>query len=56
MELLERYLQAVGEHLPASSRQDTIAELRANLLAQIEGREEEQGRLSASASPSSRSR
>jgi len=44
MELLERYLQAVGEHLPASSRQDTIAELRANLLAQIEGREEELGR------------
>ncbi|HEV7138732.1 MAG TPA: hypothetical protein VGN43_18995 [Steroidobacteraceae bacterium] len=44
MELLERYLQAVGEHLPAKSRQDTIAELRANLLAEMEGRQEEQGR------------
>lgn len=44
MELLERYLQAVGEHLPASSRQDTIAELRTNLLAEMEGREEELGR------------
>lgn len=44
MEILERYLEAVGEHLPAKSRQDTIAELRANLLAEIEGREEELGR------------
>ena len=44
MELLERYLQAVGEHLPAKSRQDTVAELRANLLAEMEGRQEELGR------------
>ena len=44
MELLERYLQAVGEHLPARGRADTLAELRANLEAEIEGREEELGR------------
>jgi len=44
MDLLERYLQAVGQHLPAKSKNDTLAELRANLLAQIEAREEELGR------------
>ena len=40
MELLDRYLQAVGEHLPVKGRQDTLAELRANLLDDIEEREE----------------
>src|SRR5665213_3159971 len=44
MDLLERYLQAVGQHLPAKSKNDTLAELRENLLAQIEAREEELGR------------
>jgi len=44
MELLKRYLQAVAEHLPARGRQDTLAELKANLEAEIEGREEELGR------------
>jgi hypothetical protein len=44
MDLLERYLHAVGRHLPAKGRADTLAELRANLLAQIEAREEELGR------------
>jgi hypothetical protein len=44
MELLERYLQAVGQYLPAKGKEDTLAELRANLLAQMEGREEELGR------------
>ena len=44
MELLERYLQAVGQYLPAKGKMDTLAELRANLLAQMEGREEELGR------------
>lgn len=43
MDLLERYLQAVGRHLPANGKKDTLAELRANLLAQIEAREEESG-------------
>ena len=40
-ELLNRYLHAVGQHLPAESRDDTLAELRANLLAQIEAQTEE---------------
>jgi hypothetical protein len=44
MDLLERYLQAVGQCLPAKSKDDTLAELRANLLAEMEGREEELGR------------
>ena len=44
MELLNRYLHAVGEHLPAKHRADTLAELRANLEAEIEGREEQLGR------------
>jgi hypothetical protein len=44
MEILERYLQAVGQHLPAKGKDDTLAELRENLLAQMEGREEELGR------------
>lgn len=44
MDLLERYLQAVGEHLPVKGRADTLAELRANLEAEIEGSEEELNR------------
>lgn len=44
MELLERYLQAVGQYLPPRGKGDTLAELCANLLAQMEGREEELGR------------
>jgi hypothetical protein len=44
MDLLERYLQAVGEFLPANMKADTLAELRENLLAQMEAREEELGR------------
>jgi hypothetical protein len=44
MELLERYLKAVGEHLAARGREDTLRELRTNLQAEIEGREEELGR------------
>lgn len=44
MNLLERYLQAVGQYLPVKGKDDTLAELRANLMAEIEGREEELGR------------
>jgi hypothetical protein len=44
MDLLERYLQAVGQYLPAATKDDTIAELRANLLERIDAREEELGR------------
>jgi hypothetical protein len=41
MDLLERYLQAVGQYLPAATKADTLAELRANLLAQMDERVEE---------------
>jgi hypothetical protein len=44
MDLLERYLQAVGQYLPAKGKDDTLAELRANLLAEMDGRAEEFGR------------
>ncbi|HZL25796.1 MAG TPA: hypothetical protein VFC39_04620 [Acidobacteriaceae bacterium] len=44
MDLLERYLQAVGQYLPEATKDDTLAELRENLLAQMEAREEELGR------------
>jgi hypothetical protein len=44
MDLLERYLYAVGQYLPTKGKDDTLAELRANLLAEVEGREEELGR------------
>jgi len=44
MELLERYLQAVGRYLPEGTRIDTMAELRANLLEHMDAREEELGR------------
>ncbi len=42
--LLERYLQAVGQYLPTKGKDDTLAELRANLLAEMDGRVEELGR------------
>jgi hypothetical protein len=41
MDLLERYLQAVKKHLPWKRQDDIIAELRANLEAQLEDREAE---------------
>jgi hypothetical protein len=44
MDLLERYLQAVGQYLPEASKCDTLAELRANLLEQMDERAEELGR------------
>ena len=43
-DLLDRYLQAIGDHLPAASRADVLAELRANLQAQIDDRAEELNR------------
>ena len=36
MDLLERYLQAVGQHLATGTREDVLAELRVNLLAEME--------------------
>jgi hypothetical protein len=44
MELLDRYLQAVKKHLPNKRQDDIIAELRANLEAQLEDKESELGR------------
>jgi len=44
MELLERYLQAVRKHLPTERQDDIIAELRANLEAQLDEKEEALGR------------
>jgi hypothetical protein len=41
MDLLERYLQAVGQHLAAATREDVLAELRVNLLSQMDARAEE---------------
>ena len=43
MDLLERYLQAVGRSLPLTTREDTLAELRANLLAQLDAQQEATG-------------
>jgi hypothetical protein len=44
MELLERYLEAVKKHLPWERQDDIIAELRANLEAQLEEKEAALGR------------
>jgi hypothetical protein len=44
MELLDRYLQAVKRHLPWERQDDIIAELGANLEAQLEDKEAELGR------------
>ena len=44
MELLNRYLEAVKKHLPWEGQDDILAELRANLEAQLEDKEAELGR------------
>jgi hypothetical protein len=44
MELLDRYLEAVKKHLPWQRQDDIIAELRANLEAQLEEKEVALGR------------
>jgi hypothetical protein len=43
-DLLDRYLQAIGQHLPTATRADVLAELRANLQAQLDDRAEELNR------------
>lgn len=43
-DLLARYLQAIGQSLPLATRDDVLAELRANLQAQIDDRAEELNR------------
>jgi hypothetical protein len=44
MNLLNRYLQAVARLLPKARRDDIIEELRANIISQMEDREEGLGR------------
>jgi hypothetical protein len=49
MNLLERYLQAVGQYLPIQTREDVLAELRVNLQAEMDARlEEKEGPLTES--------
>ena len=44
MELLDRYLQAVKKYLPKNRRDDIAAELRSNILEQVEDKEASLGR------------
>ncbi|HEY4008891.1 MAG TPA: hypothetical protein VGM11_01985, partial [Acidobacteriaceae bacterium] len=44
MELIERYLQAIGQYLPADTRNDILAELRSELEEQVDARAAEWGR------------
>ncbi len=44
MELLDRYLEALKKHLPWQRQDDIVAELKANLEAQLEEKESELGR------------
>jgi len=49
MNLLERYLQAVGQYLAPETREDVLAELRVNLQAEMDARaEEKEGPLTES--------
>jgi hypothetical protein len=44
MELIERYLQAVGRALPKAQREDIVRELRDSILSQVEEQEDSLGR------------
>jgi len=44
MKLIDRYISAVAQQLPASRRDDITRELKANILDRLESLEEEQGR------------
>ena len=44
MQLIDRYLYAIGRYLPRERRDDILAELRANILERAEDREQELGR------------
>jgi hypothetical protein len=44
MNLLNRYLQEVSKYLPKARRDDIVAELRANILSEMEDKEQELGR------------
>jgi hypothetical protein len=45
MQLIDRYLYAIGRYLPRERRDDILAELRANILERAEDREQELGRV-----------
>ena len=49
MELIEQYLQSVRALLPSTERDDIIAELSANVAAQVDERQTELGRPLAEA-------
>ena len=44
MDVVDRYLQNVRSYLPGSAQDDFVAELRENIRAQVEDREERLGR------------
>ena len=44
MNLLNRYLQEVSRYLPKARRDNITAELRANILSEMEDKEQELGR------------
>jgi hypothetical protein len=44
MDLLERYLQAVGQYLDLDTKEDMLAELRANLMGDMDARADQLGR------------
>ena len=45
MELIERYLQAIGRALPATQKADILSELRSALLDALENSEQKEGEL-----------
>lgn len=52
MKLVDRYISAVAQQLPANRRDDITRELKANILDRLESLSEEQGRATTSADES----
>jgi hypothetical protein len=52
MNLIDRYISAVAQQLPATGRDDITRELRANILDRLENLTEEQGRAATTADES----
>ena len=48
MELIERYLQAIGRQLPRSQRADILSELRSALMDTLEARSGAQAAMKCS--------
>ena len=53
MNLVDRYLSAVAQQLPAARRDDIVRELKANILDRLEALAEEQGRATTAADEAS---